>query len=45
MWERKAAFMVNRKRLRPLNQASLGKGRVIYWMSRDQRVRDNWAWL
>jgi deoxyribodipyrimidine photo-lyase len=37
--------MVNRKRVRPLNQARPGPGPVVYWMSRDQRVRDNWALL
>jgi deoxyribodipyrimidine photo-lyase len=37
--------MVNRARIRPLNQAHPGKGPVIYWMSRDQRLRDNWALL
>jgi deoxyribodipyrimidine photo-lyase len=26
-----------------LNQASQGNGPVVYWMSRDQRVDDNWA--
>ena len=28
-----------------LKQAPVGKGPVIYWMSRDQRVDDNWALL
>jgi deoxyribodipyrimidine photo-lyase len=37
--------MVNRARVRPLNQARPGQGPVVYWMSRDQRVRDNWALL
>jgi deoxyribodipyrimidine photo-lyase len=37
--------MVNRTRVRPLNEAPPGQGPVIYWMSRDQRVRDNWALL
>jgi deoxyribodipyrimidine photo-lyase len=37
--------MVNRKRLRSLNRASPGSGPVVYWMSREQRVRDNWALL
>jgi deoxyribodipyrimidine photo-lyase len=37
--------MVNSARVRPLNEASPGPGPVIYWMSRDQRVRDNWALL
>jgi deoxyribodipyrimidine photo-lyase len=26
-----------------LKQAPAGKGPVVYWMSRDQRVHDNWA--
>jgi deoxyribodipyrimidine photo-lyase len=37
--------MVNRQRVRPLNRARPGHGLVIYWMSRDQRVQDNWALL
>jgi deoxyribodipyrimidine photo-lyase len=37
--------MVNRARVRPLNEARPGAGPVVYWMSRDQRVRDNWALL
>ena len=37
--------MINRARVRSLNQARPGQGPVIYWMSRDQRVRDNWALL
>ena len=35
--------MVNRARVSPLNQARPGPGLVVYWMSRDQRVRDNWG--
>jgi len=32
------------KRVRILNnEATAGKGPVAYWMSRDQRVQDNWA--
>jgi deoxyribodipyrimidine photo-lyase len=37
--------MVNHARVRPLNQSRSGQGPVVYWMSRDQRVRDNWALL
>src|SRR4030042_6956051 len=37
--------MATRARARPLNQPRPGQGPVIYWMSRDQRVRDNWALL
>ena len=37
--------MVKRTRMRPLNQERPGPGPVIYWMGRDQRVRDNWALL
>jgi deoxyribodipyrimidine photo-lyase len=37
--------MVNGARVRALNQACPGEGAVVYWMSRDQRVRDNWALL
>lgn len=45
MSQSNGAFMVNRKRLRPLNRAGPSQGLVIYWMSRDQRVQDNWALL
>ena len=37
--------MVNRKRVRIIKKAEGKAGPVIYWMSRDQRVRDNWALL
>jgi deoxyribodipyrimidine photo-lyase len=37
--------MINRARVRPLNEARPGQGPRVYWMSRDQRVRDNWALL
>ncbi len=30
-------------RVRFLKKGPLGKGPIIYWMSRDQRSRDNWA--
>ncbi|MDQ1261578.1 MAG: deoxyribodipyrimidine photo-lyase [Euryarchaeota archaeon] len=36
---------VNPKRVRALTKESPAKGPVIYWMSRDQRVGDNWALL
>ncbi|OPY50449.1 MAG: Deoxyribodipyrimidine photo-lyase [Methanosaeta sp. PtaU1.Bin112] len=36
---------VNPRRIRALRKESHSKGPVIYWMSRDQRVRDNWALL
>ena len=32
-------------RLRLLKEGPAGKGPVVYWMSRDQRTRDNWALL
>jgi len=37
--------MVNRKRVRVLSKGDKRAGPVLYWMSRDQRVRDNWALL
>lgn len=33
------------RRVRSLNQEEPRKGTVVYWMSRDQRVQDNWALL
>ena len=37
--------MINEKRVRLLQQGNETNGPVIYWMSRDQRVHDNWALL
>jgi len=34
---------MNQKRIRKLNKKEIKKGNIIYWMSRDQRVKDNWA--
>ncbi len=36
---------VNRKRVFTLNKKKVIEGPVIYWMSRDQRIEDNWALL
>ena len=36
---------VNGQRMRTLKDATREKGPVIYWMSREQRVKDNWALL
>lgn len=36
---------VDQGRVRTLQQGATGSGPVIYWMSRDQRARDNWALL
>lgn len=35
--------MLNEKRIRLLQKGDETNGPVIYWMSRDQRVHDNWA--
>lgn len=37
--------MINSKRIRNLNNLEYVSGPIVYWMSRDQRVRDNWALL
>lgn len=37
--------MINEKRVRLLQKGNETNGPVIYWMSRDQRVHDNWALL
>ena len=37
--------LLNKKRTRILKEGHQGPGAVIYWMSRDQRIRDNWALL
>ncbi|UCE18280.1 MAG: deoxyribodipyrimidine photo-lyase [Gemmatimonadota bacterium] len=36
---------MNPNRVRKLNNRDEESGPVVYWMSRDQRVRDNWALL
>jgi deoxyribodipyrimidine photo-lyase len=37
------SMVINKKRIRKLNEVEYAGGPVIYWMSRDQRVSDNWA--
>jgi deoxyribodipyrimidine photo-lyase len=37
--------MVKKERVRILQEGKAIKGAVVYWMSRDQRVQDNWALL
>jgi len=39
------AGIISPERITPLNSAPRGKGPVLYWMSREQRARDNWALL
>ena len=34
---------MNLKRVKTLKNVAEGKGSVVYWISRDQRVHDNWA--
>ncbi len=34
---------MNEKRIRCLKEGCRVKGPIVYWMSRDQHVRDNWA--
>lgn len=34
---------IDKRRCLALNDLQLGDGPVIYWMSRDQRLHDNWA--
>jgi deoxyribodipyrimidine photo-lyase len=36
---------MNPRRVRALKEGDLKKGPIVYWMSRDQRTRDNWALL
>jgi deoxyribodipyrimidine photo-lyase len=38
-------MVVDVRRVRNLNDRAAGAGPVVYWMSRDQRVEDNWALL
>jgi deoxyribodipyrimidine photo-lyase len=37
--------VINEKRVRLLQKGNETKGPIVYWMSRDQRVHDNWALL
>lgn len=37
--------MIQSERVKKINDKPNGKGIVVYWMSRDQRVKDNWALL
>jgi deoxyribodipyrimidine photo-lyase len=39
------SIMVDPRRVRIVKQGSSVTGPVVYWMSRDQRVNDNWALL
>lgn len=36
---------MKKERVRKLNEKGRGQGPILYWMSRDQRARDNWALL
>lgn len=38
-------MVTDSRRIRVLKAVPTGRGPVVYWMSRDQRVRDNWALL
>ena len=38
-------MIVNEKRIHPLNERRPRAGTVLYWMSREQRVHDNWGLL
>lgn len=37
--------MINEKRIRLLQNGNETNGPIVYWLSRDQRVHDNWALL
>ena len=37
--------VVDTRRVRVLSDLPMKKGLVVYWMSRDQRINDNWALL
>jgi len=38
-------FRVDQRRINRVRKGAQGKGPVLYWMNRDQRVTDNWALL
>src|SRR5262245_51783881 len=35
--------MIDPRRVRILKDLPIQRGAIVYWMSRDQRCRDNWA--
>lgn len=39
------AQRIDQRRVRALCDGTIGRGPVVYWMSRDQRAQDNWALL
>lgn len=43
LWNRVRSRFYMEKRARTLKAGKEGRGPVAYWMSRDQRVHDNWA--
>lgn len=40
-----SASLIEKTRIRQLDQHRYSGGSILYWMSRDQRVKDNWALL
>ncbi|MDC0336022.1 deoxyribodipyrimidine photo-lyase [Pseudodesulfovibrio sp.] len=38
-------MVINEKRIHQLNNGHLSSGPILYWMSREQRVHDNWGLL
>jgi len=45
VYNEKVDEMVKKERIRLLKEGHEAPGPVVYWMSRDQRIRDNWALL
>jgi deoxyribodipyrimidine photo-lyase len=43
--KKRERMQVNGQRIKTLKDAERKKGPVVYWMSREQRVKDNWALL
>lgn len=37
--------MIDNRRVKILKESESGRGQVVLWMSRDQRMNDNWAFL
>lgn len=38
-------YEINRKRIRTLKNSPHNDGTILFWMQRDQRIKDNWALL
>jgi deoxyribodipyrimidine photo-lyase len=45
IYQKRVEGMVKKERIKILKEGHESSGPVVYWMSRDQRIHDNWALL